>query len=393
MAPIVCFWLFASCVLYAYLIYPLLMFVAAKLRPWPTHRMGLRPQSFSIVLAAHNEEANIARRVRELTELIAACGLPGELIVVSDGSTDRTPTIARRAGGDRVRVIEMPSNVGKAAALNKGCAAARHQIIIFADARQHFAPDALTRLLDNFIDPTVGAVSGDLILKSSSQALAGVGLYWRYEKWLRKHESRFHSIVGVTGAISALRRSLYRPIPRGTVLDDVYWPLQVAMQGFRIVHEDRAHAFDHLPHRPRDEFRRKVRTLSNNFQLLTRLPAALVPWHNPVWFEFVSHKLCRLLVPWALLGTLLCSATIHRPLYQAAFALQCLLFLIALAGLDSRVASRARLASAAASFLMLNAAAWFGFWIWLFGKSADSWRKVSYQLPTLRYSQTDLRSI
>src|SRR5438132_2819396 len=115
-------------------------------------------------------------------------------------------------------------------------------------------------------------------------------------------------MVGATGAISALRRELFRPIPAGTIVDDVYWPLQVALQGFRVVLDPRALAYDRLPERTRDEFRRKVRTLSGNLQLVARLPETLLPWRNPVWFQFVSHKLLRLVVPWALLGLLATSA-------------------------------------------------------------------------------------
>src|SRR5207248_2251639 len=133
-----------------------------------------------------------------------------------------------------------------------------------------------------FADPEVGAVSGDLTLTSAG-VLGGVGLYWRFEKWLRKKESRLWAQVGVSGSISAVRRKLFRPIPRGTILDDVYWPMQVVLQGYRVVHDSEACAFDRLPPRPGDEFRRKVRTLAGNIQLLTLLPALLLPWRNPVW--------------------------------------------------------------------------------------------------------------
>src|SRR5207237_4710179 len=160
------------------------------------------------------------------------------------------------------------------------------------------------RLLENFADPSVGAVSGDLHLETSPGVLAGVGLYWRFEKWLRCRESLVDSQVGVTGAIAAVRRELFRPVPAGTLLDDVYWPMQVAMQGYRVVHDARARAFDRLPDSPRDEFRRKVRTLAGNFQLAALLPASLSPWRNPVWVQWVSRKLLRLVAPWALLGLL-----------------------------------------------------------------------------------------
>jgi cellulose synthase/poly-beta-1,6-N-acetylglucosamine synthase-like glycosyltransferase len=277
-----------------------------------------------------------------------------------------------------VRVVELPQRVGKAVALSRGCSEARHEILVFADARQTWAPDALKRLLENFADPRVGAVSGELIVESAPGVMAGVGLYWRYEKWLRQTESQIHSVVGVTGAISAVRRQLFRPIPAGTLLDDVYWPLRVTMQGYRVVHDQRAIAHDRLPERARDEFRRKVRTLAGNFQLLTRLPMALLPWRNPLWLQFLSHKVLRLLVPWALLGLLITSALLGGPFYRGALAAQLGSYVIGLSGIWKVVGARVRPASAAASFLVLNAAAWLAFWVWISGRAGRSWRKVSY---------------
>jgi cellulose synthase/poly-beta-1,6-N-acetylglucosamine synthase-like glycosyltransferase len=145
-----------------------------------------------------------------------------------------------------VRVVKLPENVGKAAALSAGVAEARNDVVVVADARQTWAPDALARLLENFDDPEVGAVSGELHVESSPGVMAGVGLYWRFEKWMRRREGLVHSTVGVTGAIAAVRRGLFRPIPAGTILDDVYWPLVVAMQGYRVVFDGRARAFDRL---------------------------------------------------------------------------------------------------------------------------------------------------
>src|SRR4029079_13531611 len=133
--------------------------------------------------------------------------------------------------------------------------------------------------------------TGELILESNTGVSAGVGLYWRYERWLRKNEGRLNSTVGVTGAIAAVRRELFTPIPPGTILDDVYWPLCVAMKRHRVIHDPRALAYDRLPDRARDEFKRKVRTLTGNFQLFTRLPGALLPWKNPIWLQLISHKL------------------------------------------------------------------------------------------------------
>src|SRR5262249_19293335 len=150
---------------------------------------GHKP-SVSVIVAAYNEAANLDRRLAELTGLLTAAGVAGEVIVVSDGSTDGTTVVARSRSKDgRVRVVELPHHVGKAAALQAGRPAATHDMLVFADARQTWAPTALAVLLENFADPAVGAVSGDLVVQSAPGVMAGVGLYWGFEKWLRKKES------------------------------------------------------------------------------------------------------------------------------------------------------------------------------------------------------------
>jgi cellulose synthase/poly-beta-1,6-N-acetylglucosamine synthase-like glycosyltransferase len=386
------FWACAACVGYTYVGYPLILAVMAWQRARHNTQARTRESTelpVSVIVAAHNEEASIERRIRELAILVNARAAGGELIVVSDGSTDRTLEIAMAVATELtdtgvgtkicpIRLIDLPSNVGKAIALNQGCLAAAHPVLVFADARQTWARDAVDRLTKNLADPSVGAVSGDLVLESASGVMAGVGLYWRFEKWLRKAESTLFSMVSVTGSISALRRELFRPIPAGTVLDDVYWPLEVVMQGYRVIHEPRALAYDRLPERTRDEFRRKVRTLAGNFQLMTYLPAALLPWRNPVWWQFVSHRVMRLVVPWALLIMIFSNSILTDPPYRVLFIAQIAFWCLGVVSLSPKVAGRSRFASAAGSFLVLNAAAWLSFWVWISGSTSRSWSKVKY---------------
>lgn len=363
-------------VAYAYVLYPLLIAAAARMSVPGAVRPATRPAFISVIVAAHNEAANIARRIEELARLVEDSGIPGEIIVVSDGSTDATVEAARAQECRGLRLIELAVNVGKAAALSRGCAEAHGEILVFADARQRWATDALMRLVDAFADPRVGAVGGDLVVEASG-ANAGVGLYWRYEKWLRRNESAVHSTVGVSGSISAVRRQLFTPIPAGIILDDVYWPLKVVMAGFRVRHEATAVAFDRFPADARGEFRRKVRTLTGNFQLVAALPEALVPFKNPIWFQFVSHKIARLLVPWALLTALFTSAISPGRLFATLFVCQCLGYG---AGLVGMLGGRPpRLLSAAASFMSLNAAAWVAFWVWISRRSGSAWQKAEYR--------------
>src|SRR5579871_956282 len=219
-------WIFigsAWLVVYPYLVYPVAIFIRSKLTSRSSFGTSMPgPRSASIVVAAYNEEGTIARRLHELTAMARSTPVPTEVILVSDGSLDRTVGVAAQVPG--VRVVALKQNGGKALALNAGVAEASGEIIVFADARQQWAPDALRHLLAPFGDPAVGGVSGELILQSPSGATEGVGLYWRFEKWLRTSESACGSVVGATGAIAAVRKDLYRPIPAGTILDDVYWP-------------------------------------------------------------------------------------------------------------------------------------------------------------------------
>jgi poly-beta-1,6-N-acetyl-D-glucosamine synthase len=205
---------------------------------------------------------------------------------------------------------------------------------VFADARQTFARSALRALVANFSDPGVGAVSGELILldEQGREAADGVGLYWRYEKWLRAMESGIHSMMGATGAIYAIRRDLYRPLPENTILDDVMTPMSIVIRGWRAVFDPSARAFDRVASAAAVEYTRKVRTLAGNYQLLALMPALLLPWRNPVAFQFVSHKAGRLLVPYCLAALLLSNLFLWHGVYPLFLAAQAGFYGTAMAG-------------------------------------------------------------
>jgi cellulose synthase/poly-beta-1,6-N-acetylglucosamine synthase-like glycosyltransferase len=329
------FYLAALVILYVYVGYPAILAVWVKLAPRRVRSAAITP-SVSIMVAARNEGATLEARIANLLSL----DYPRELVqvvVASDGSTDSTDAVLDRYA-DRVDVVRVPAG-GKARALNAAVALARHDILVFADARQSFAPDALRALVAPFADPAIGCVSGELVLDcevdgQSSAMGDGVGFYWKYEKWLRRHESTVASMLGVTGAIYALRRRLWRRLPPETILDDVLTPMRVALAGFRVVFEPRARAFDRVVGAARDEFRRKTRTLAGNFQLLAIEPRLLLPIANPLWFQFLSHKVGRLVVPYALCLLLLSSALLagQSAIYTVAFAGQLVFYSLALYG-------------------------------------------------------------
>jgi cellulose synthase/poly-beta-1,6-N-acetylglucosamine synthase-like glycosyltransferase len=332
------FWTSACLVAYVYAGYPVLLAAWAWLAPRPP-RKGSFPDgawpAISIVVAARNEAPRLRGRIDNLLSL--EYDGTREVIVVSDGSTDAT---ADALGGlpSAVRLIEIPAS-GKASALNAGVAAAAGDIVIFADARQRFDAGALRALVSNFADPAVGGVTGELILdcesgRADSTIGDGVGVYWKYEKWLRRKESLVRSTLGATGAIYALRRMLWRPLPEETLLDDVLAPMRAVLDGWRIVFEEDAVAFDRATTDAAAEARRKRRTLAGNYQILAQEPRLLIPIVNPVWLQYVSHKVGRLLVPWALLGALVASAALAFSawIYLLAFLAQATLYGLAAVG-------------------------------------------------------------
>ena len=238
------------------------------------------------------------------------------------------------------------------------------------DARQSINPDALAQLVSCFADPTVGAVSGELHLETADGLASpdGLGIYWKIEKLVRKLESATGSVVGVTGALFAMRRELYVPLPHGTLLDDVLTPMHVARAGKRVLFLEAAIARDRIFSQRGKEFARKVRTLTGNYQLLQ-----LAPWlltrRNPLLFRLVSHKLLRLVVPFLLLLLLVASALAPGALYRAALGLQLLLYAFALLGALFPKARHVRAVSIPYTFVLLNAAAGVAFYNFLAGRA------------------------
>jgi len=372
------FWISVALIAYVYAGYPLILYCGSKIGLRKPQAALTAPKGgLSIVIAARNEASRLAARLDNLLSLRFP-STQRQIIVVSDGSTDETLDVLARYRRF-VEVVQVPAG-GKALALNAGVARARFDIVVFADARQTFARDALGELLAPFADRRVGAVTGELRLDAEtpcrrsgherrhfgrrsewrealydrrgqerrrsslrSTIADGVGLYWKYEKQLRRLESGIDSTLGATGAIYAVRRSLYRPLPADTILDDVLTPMRIVLAGYRVVFNEKALAFDRASVNADAEARRKIRTLAGNYQILALEPALLLPWRNRVWLQYVSHKIGRLIVPWALLAIFVSSTVLAgQPLYALALACQVIFLLLAAVGAVLEFVSRRR---------------------------------------------------
>ena len=315
------FWASLLLLSYTYAGYPLVALMRSRL--WPKqHRRAPAEPTVSIVVAAHNEGACIEERIENLLALDYPADRR-QIIVGSDGSTDDTVSRASRFVDAGVRVHAFRRWRGKAAVLNRLVMSSSGEIILFADARQRFDPGVIRQLVSHFADPTVGAVSGELMLSDDGAGTSmgrGTSFYWRYEKFIRLHESRAASTVGATGAIYAIRRSLFEPIPTDTILDDVLIPLRIVRKGFLIQFEPKARAFQAVSATAQQECVRKRRTIAGMFQLFSRERWLLSPRQNPLWFETISHKGLRLMLP-----------CLHALLFVTSMALvDGLLFLAAL---------------------------------------------------------------
>lgn len=273
--------------------YPLVMRALARGRPLPARSsLGTPAPTVTVVLATRDAPDAVAARVANLLDTAyPADRLDVVVSIAAEG--DPTPY---EVDDTRVRIVVAEVAGGKWANLNAGVACATGEIVVFADTAQRFERGTITALVSAFATDTVAGVTGWLALPENVPG--AVRAYWAMERALRRDEAVLHSSIGVTGAVWALRRALWAPLPPGLILDDVYTPMRLVLNGRRIAVSEAAVAHDtRAPHREA-EFERKVRTLTGVYQVCALLPGILRPGRNPVWWQFLVHKLLRLWTPW-----------------------------------------------------------------------------------------------
>jgi biofilm PGA synthesis N-glycosyltransferase PgaC len=341
-------------ILYVLAGYPLILAAWAKAFPRPI-RKGFTPQTVSIIVPVRNGARWVEAKIQSLLQ----SEYPGDLLnilIVSDGSTDGTEELVRRYPDARVRLLALPPG-GKATAVNHGLERVTGELIVLTDVRQAFDPGAIRRMAACFADPSVGVVTGELVIREgATQEQYNTGLYWQYEKWIRRNLNRIDAMLGATGSIYAIRRELAVRIPAEILLDDVYVPFAVALRGRRIYFEDDAKAYD-LPTSLNIEFWRKVRTQAGVYQILFRFPALLSPF-NRRFIHFLSHKLGRLLLPFAMLTAAAASFFLPQPWRTPVLIAQGLFYLLAITDpVIPETFPLKRLSAVIRAFVVLTAAA------------------------------------
>jgi cellulose synthase/poly-beta-1,6-N-acetylglucosamine synthase-like glycosyltransferase len=366
------FWLAVAVPIYAYLGYPLLLLALGRLIRRPVQKAPVQP-AISLLIPAHNEARVIERKI--LNSLLLDYPIDRlEIVIVSDGSTDETERVARRfEAGRRVRVIALVPNRGKMDALNCAVPLVKGEILVFSDASAMLAPDSLRLLVENFADPSVGAVSGLYKITRPAEVTIGASenLYWEYETFLKTQESQLASTLGGHGQLHAIRRELY-PFPSPeTINDDYVIPLSVIARGFRAVYEPAALVYEEA--REMTGFARRIRIMTGNLQQLRHVPELLHPLRPLPLFFFVSHKIARLVAPFAMLAALIANLfLLSSACFQALFWMQIAFYALAAIGITGRL--RPRALALPFYFCMLNASAFFAFYHLLTRRRSMAWK-------------------
>lgn len=379
-------WTCLGVVSFVYLGYPLLVLVCSRL----FGRVAAPPElsedelpTVSLLVAAYNEEIEIEGRILNALAL----DYPRdklEIVIASDGSTDRTNEIARGYQRAGVRLLAYGKNCGKATVLNKSVPRLAGEVVVLSDANTHMAADALRRLVSPFHDPAVGVVCGRLVLTDPRTGKNVDGLYWKYETFLKKCESRLGALLGANGAIYAIRKHLYPGVRPGTLIDDFVIPLDAKRHsGCRIVYDARAVAREETAPSIGAEFHRRVRIGAGGYQSIGMLWPLLAPRNGWVALTFFCHKILRWLCPFFMLGALLANVPLlGDPTYDGLFAAQAGFYALAVAGNWLPARPRwLRYARLPTMFATMNVALLFGFFRWLLRPQNGTWRRTERAVP------------
>lgn len=314
--------------------YPLLLLALRKAASLPSPPANRKP-TMSIVVTVHNEESQIAAKLEDCLAL----QWPREsleILVASDGSTDATEEIVEAfvRRDLRVKLLRTAGRAGKSGAQNLAAEHARGEILVFTDAGTRTRPGFLPQVVENFADPRIGLVAPVVHFGRFDTAVSkGQGAYWRFELFLRQLESDIGILATASGAAFAIRRALFRPIPV-QFGDDCIVPLDVRLQGFRVLQEQRAVVFDEMPHSVEAELRTRIRMTARNWSGILSRPGLLnlVRFPGTAW-GLLSHKFLRWMTPVFLAGMLLANAMLaSRSQFRLLFALQVCFYVAALIG-------------------------------------------------------------
>lgn len=372
------FWLTVFLIFYTYVGYSLVVLLLARFTRDTVERREIEPR-ITFLITAYNEEKNIAKKLINTLDL----DYPKEkleIIVASDGSTDRTDEIVNSFAGRRVRLVRVEGRAGKTETQNQAVRQATGDIIVFSDATTRYEHMNLRNIARNYADPKVGAVSGRYEYYNPTGATIGVGniLFWKYENFIKRSQTRIKTITGCCGCIYSVRRNLYEPLP-ADIISDLVEPLKILEKGYRIVFEPEAVAYEETTEKSAEEFNMRIRVITRGMRGMLYMRKLLNPFrHGFVAFQLISHKLLRWLVPLFMVVALVANAfLLGEPFYDATFALQVAFYLLALVGLIAERANvKFKLFSIPLYFSTVNLASLISMYRTWKGHKAVTWETV-----------------
>jgi cellulose synthase/poly-beta-1,6-N-acetylglucosamine synthase-like glycosyltransferase len=371
------FWLAIALLLYVYVGYPCLLAMISRFCR-PRRELQYIP-TLSILIAAYNEESGIRKKLEQTLQLDYPADKM-EIIVLSDGSTDRTDQIVLAFADPRVRLLRLTGRKGKTNAQNEGVKIANGEVLVFSDATTIYHPQALRKLAANYGDPRVGAVSGRYqYFDPGGNSPTGLGTiaFWNYENFLKMMQSRIHTITGCCGCIYSVRRDVYTEL-KSEVISDLVQPLHVIEKGFRVLFEDQALAYEETTQSAHEEFSMRVRVVTRGMRGLLSIPELLKPWKfGWISYQLWSHKVLRWFVPILLLLLLASNLVLwQRQPYQYFLVAQAVFYLVTLLALLLPVQRLWKPLGIPLYFCTLNAAAFLSLIEVLRGKKYVVWETV-----------------
>jgi len=375
------FWCSSFFIIYSYILYPIFLsaFAAFFSKKTPLVPFENQQPNVTVIIAAYNEESCIKERVENLLSL----DYPIDKItflIGSDGSTDNTNKILSDFSIPQLKTFFFKNNQGKATVLNNLMEFVKDPIVIFTDANTHFESDAITCLVAHFQNKNVGAVCGELNLFNPGENDNKDSTYWRYEQFLKEKEGQLNALLGANGAIYAIRKKLYTPIPANTVVDDFLIVMNVAKARYQIVYDKKALAHEEIAPSIAEESKRRIRIGTGNYQAFTRLYWALNPLIGWRFFSYFSHKVLRWFTPHLMVLVLISNLVlIGDTLYNSVLLIQIIAYLVAVWGQAMSTRGHEIPSSVAllTFFVSMNFALLQGFYRFAFKNVKGTWQRTS----------------
>ncbi|QDV18626.1 Beta-monoglucosyldiacylglycerol synthase [Gimesia panareensis] len=406
------FWGSLALIAYAYAGYPLLVWLLSRRLDRQENTTekseAVRTQELpfvSIIIAAYREEDVILERLNNLV-LLDYPPDKLEILIGCDGNEDLTGELVSTFNDSRIRLLQFEERRGKSSVLNDCVPAARGEILVFSDANTHMDRQCIKQLVRHFDDETIGGVCGQLILEDAATGKNVDGLYWKYENFLKQCETSLGAVLGVNGALYALRKSIYTPIPPETIIDDFLIGMRVHLAGRRLIYDGSAFATEETATSVQAEFKRRVRIGTGGFQSLRHLKGLLSPRYGYIAFAFWSHKLMRWFCPVFMTVALLANlCLLSQPLYQVTLLGQGLFYLSAFLGmkLGSGGGLVRKLCRVPGMFVQMNLALGMGLFRWLFTRQTGTWERtarssshvvsVDEQFPIEEHNESDSETV